>query len=273
VAVAIEYGGLLLLLLAFVVAYGMLMVHRGIFQPIILKLAELVDSVSIDLRFRKVKPLGFIAAFLRSAAATIDHGLGALVLATEKGAVTLWHGLAAQVKWLGQLLGDLAETIEHRFHRLLLLFPPAVALWATVRAVQQLPKLWHEAQKAAHRAAAAYSAVVESDAWVRGRFRTGERSLSNLAKRVRAHGRTLAGAGAAALVATALARLGLSWLRCPRVASAGKRLCGLDHDLLASLLADTLIVASSVSLVEFAHELQSVTTPAASAIRGFVREA
>jgi len=83
--------------------------------------------------------------------------------------------------------------------------------------------------------------------------------------------KTLAIAGATALVGAALARLGLGWLRCPRIAKAGKQLCGVNPNLLDSLLADTLLIAGTVSLVDFAKEMQGFTGEVADASRFFWR--
>jgi hypothetical protein len=62
------------------------------------------------------------------------------------------------------------------------------------------------------------------------------------------------------------------WLFCRKVSNIGKRACGLDAGLLESLLADTLVIAGAVSLVEFTHLMQDVTEPSVDLMRGFIRE-
>ncbi len=222
-AVLVEAGGMLALVLAFMVASGLALVYRESFAKAIIGLADALDGISFGALGHRLKPFGYFAAWLRWLDRSMEGLLGAAVNLTERGVVFLWHGLTVQVQVLGRLLGDLADTIEHRFHRLLLLFPPAAILWATVRAVQELPRLWDDLHRAAHKAAAAYEAVVGEHSWVRGKFRTAERERVNLAKRIKAQARHFTKAGAAVLVGTALATLGLGWLRCNRVGKVGKR--------------------------------------------------
>jgi hypothetical protein len=106
---------------------------------------------------------------------------------------------------------------------------------------------------------------------LRARERTLSDSLGKLWHRVRANEGKLALGAAAALVVTALGRLGLGFLRCKGIRSAGKRVCGMNPSLLEALLADTLLVLGTVSLVEFAKELQPITNGSARIIQEFWR--
>lgn len=80
---------------------------------------------------------------------------------------------------------------------------------------------------------------------------------------------TLAFAG---LVAAALARLGLGWARCSNVRKAGKRVCGMDTDLLETLLGSTLLLTSAISLETLARELQEPAELVTDAMHRLVRE-
>jgi hypothetical protein len=62
------------------------------------------------------------------------------------------------------------------------------------------------------------------------------------------------------------------WLFCRQVQGVGKRICSLDSGLLQSLLADTLVIAGLISVVDFAKEVESFMDVATPAIKGFVRE-
>lgn len=270
--VVIYLGVDLALVLALVVALGFLYVYRGTFKPFLIGFAVILEVVKVGGFGHYARPFGPVASFLRDSAAKIDEGISAVARGAERGVAFMGEQIAQQIRWAGSLIGDLAETIEHRFHRLLLLFPPAAILWATVRAVQALPQLWGVAHRAAHAAAAAYTATVDAGSWVRGRFNRTERELANQAKRIRSLAHRLTKTGALAIVATALAGLGLGWLRCPRVGRLGKRACSMDADLIESLLADSLILAGSISLVQFLHELQGVTDEVVTGVRHFVRE-
>lgn len=61
------------------------------------------------------------------------------------------------------------------------------------------------------------------------------------------------------------------WLFCRNTQNLGKRVCGLDASLLESLLADTLLIAGTLSLVEFAKEMQTVEAGAVRLVQDFWR--
>lgn len=62
------------------------------------------------------------------------------------------------------------------------------------------------------------------------------------------------------------------WLFCRKVKSVGGRLCGLDQDLLNSLLLDTVLIAGGISVVEFARELQAIEGAALDIMKSTIRE-
>ena len=95
------------------------------------------------------------------------------------------------------------------------------------------------------------------------------RQLRHIGSRVSRLEKVTAGLGAAALVATALKRLGLGWLRCAKVTRTGKAICGMDGNLLESLLIDAAAVTVAFDIVAFAKELQGITGEAAHLIRDF----
>jgi hypothetical protein len=97
--------------------------------------------------------------------------------------------------------------------------------------------------------------------------------VANLGKRLKKAEKALAVGASAALVLTALKRMGLGWLRCSNVTKTGKRLCGLDSGLLDALLIGTTLFVGGISLREFAKELEAVTEEAAGLIHGFIRDA
>lgn len=300
--VAIELGGVLVLVLATIVSLGFLYLYRGTLKPLLIAAADLFDSIRIPTGFHTVHLLGPVASWLRWVANEIDYGISQAVLASEKGVVLLWHGLAYQARLLGRLLGDLAETIEAHFKWIALAFPPAALLWLAVRAVRGLPALVRDIHKIEHAAVervrkAVASLDARADAqWrrlghgidrlrvrldhalaaglavVSGRVGALERAGERTSARLRNIDRTLVGVGAVALVGAALARLGLSWLRCRNLRRAGRAVCGMNADLLESFVVDALVLASSISIVELARECQAFTGEADAALRFFVRE-
>jgi hypothetical protein len=62
------------------------------------------------------------------------------------------------------------------------------------------------------------------------------------------------------------------WLFCRKVSGVGRRLCGLDQDLLNALLLDTVLIAGTISVVEFAEDLQKIEGAAVELMSGFIRE-
>lgn len=100
-----------------------------------------------------------------------------------------------------------------------------------------------------------------------------ERGAPDVWKWVRSHGKSLATGAFVGVVAFALGKLGAGWVRCSNVKQLGRRACGMDHSLLESLLADTLLITSAISIVELAKELQGVMPEITDVIRFGIREA
>lgn len=83
--------------------------------------------------------------------------------------------------------------------------------------------------------------------------------------------KTVTVAGLLGIGAAVLGRLGLGWLKCSRVGRAGKQICGMDESLLESLLADTALIVGTISLVEFARGMETITADVLEPIRRFWR--
>jgi hypothetical protein len=73
------------------------------------------------------------------------------------------------------------------------------------------------------------------------------------------------------LVIRTLARR-FPWLFCRKTANVGRRVCGLDTDLLSALLLDTLIIGGTISVVQMAKELQAIEGAALAIIRDGIDE-
>lgn len=80
----------------------------------------------------------------------------------------------------------------------------------------------------------------------------------------------LAGVG---FVARALTKLGVGGVRCQGSKKYLNRLCGMDSNLLNALLADTLAIFGTISLVELAKGMQTLTPAAQYGIGSLIREA
>lgn len=98
-----------------------------------------------------------------------------------------------------------------------------------------------------------------------------ERELDRLKGRVGRIGK-YAGLGAfLILLAKALEKIGGSFIRCSNVKRYGRSICGMDQSLLDSLLADSLLIVGSLSLVQMARELEPLMGQASTLTRRFWR--
>lgn len=73
------------------------------------------------------------------------------------------------------------------------------------------------------------------------------------------------------LLAKALEKIGGQFIRCSNTKKWGKNICGMNPSLLENLLADTLLIAGTIDLVDFALVMQRVTAATANPIRHFWR--
>lgn len=73
------------------------------------------------------------------------------------------------------------------------------------------------------------------------------------------------------LLAKALEKMGLNWIRCGNVKRFGRRVCGMDASALDTLLNGTLLIVGTVGLVEFAKGMQSVMDEIEPPVRKFWR--
>jgi hypothetical protein len=99
-----------------------------------------------------------------------------------------------------------------------------------------------------------------------------EREVGATAEWVKANARKLTVAGIVGLTVAALGRLGLGWLRCRNVSKVGKGVCGMNPLDLAALLAGSIGIASSISVVSLAEECQTFATAVNTAMEVFVKE-
>jgi hypothetical protein len=303
--------GLILLALAFVVCIGLNHVYKLTIGALISTLVSMFDALSFKIPvINKTIGLGFIGDALASVDSWVLAGIGAGIIATEKG----MHAVIGWLTWLLQATADevanLAEDTYRGFNTVKRYLIPALigaaiakihpqltyvtqkvknvithpvqAVHTTVRVIAPGLKALEgkvsalEAKVAAIGAAAPaivtsppISITIPRPAAIPGDITKG---IDSLWKRVRGIGKTLTPTGIAALVAGATGLLGLSWGRCAKANKLGKNVCGLNDDLLEGLLASTVVVASSISIVEFAKACQAFEPTVEAGLRFFVRE-
>lgn len=269
--------GFLLLSWGFCVAA--LWAYRRSLKLVILGFANIID-VSVLGRH----PLGHVAGWLRAQAKNIDHLLAEGALASERGAVVLFKLFLNLQVWIAHEIADLATDVWHALGHVERVTVTRVTkvvthtvvkpLRTTVTVVRgtsatvakQLSAQTRALSARVSRLEHALGHAVASPFPSIGRL---ERDVANQSKRLRKAEKALAAGASAALVLTALKRMGLGWLRCSNVSRAGKAVCGMDARLLESLLFDALALTVAFNLRTFAEELQDVTREAADLIHRF----
>lgn len=302
--VAIEIGIVLLSIAATFFSFAALKGYQFSFKPILIQLGQIFNAIRLPGRFPFVGGthlLGGLGDWFINLAEEIERILAGFYLTAEGATGYLLDQLAKQARWLGQELAGLADTVDRKWGWWLAASPPLAALWAAIHAVRGLPNavraITHpdlaKLRSEVH-AVEAEAVTVEADLerLARGIDRTAKQLGGRISKTGATFGAAVGGLagsiglawtwiqrlrhiltkqGAAALVGTALATLGLGFLRCPRFAKTGKQVCGMDASLLESLLADTLLIAGTISLVEFAEGMQGITAEVTPLIRTFWR--
>jgi hypothetical protein len=183
----------------------------------------------------------------------VRHHLGAVIAAAL-------NPIGTAVDLLRKQVPALAHDIAHLGH-------------VTTRViVHEIPKITqhvtHQTEVIVKRVAYAVPAAV-ANPWPR--LWHVEREVKGIEDRVNGLGRKLALPVMVGLVAASLEKLGLNAARCSRTQRWDKHLCGMDQSLLDSLIADTLLILGTVSLVDAARDMQEIVEPLSDSVRHFWR--
>ena len=253
--------------------------------------ASLLNLIALTTPFGTFRPLGFAADAIDKVDHGIRHALGVAIENTQAAWNTALHRTAEAVHWIGHeiaaLAHDTAQAVEGvtvtQVTNVYRKVNPALArkVGALAAAVAVLERrLTHVVAREAHTATAKATAVEHAIALpgtdalpkVIPRVKELEQEAEAALKRAREFARRFGPAALLGTIAFALGKLGITWARCSNVNKVGKRACGMNPDLLESLLADTLLVAGTISVVEFAKELLAIETEVVAGLRAFVRE-
>ncbi len=279
-ALAIPFG----VLFAFAFLYATSYAYRSTFGAAFQKIIDGIHSLPrINLHFTSIS-FDFLATPFEAVDHAVRHAIGVAISATQH----VWNYALGYVAHLITEAGEaIAGGAEDTLRAIQILGGHTIPHAITNRIAQlrvQVARLEHTLSRApavgwhaiTKRLAALEHAIAVKAAAVAGTLpipRIGriEHDLTGVEKWIRSRGRLLTIAGISALLIAALGRLGLGWTRCSKVGRTGKQLCGMDESLLESLLADTLLIVGTVSLVEFAQGMQGVTAEVAPLIRTFWR--
>lgn len=276
------------LALAFLIALSY--AYRYSLGAAIVALANVIGAVRLPGVLGGGRIFGFLADALTGIDNEIRHALGVGIAALQ----TTWNEAvsytAQAIHWIGHEIGALAhdtaqavETLSVRqVTNVYKKVNPGLArrVGALAAAVTTLTRqLEHVVAREAHVAKAKAQAVERAIALpapisiprTLPKVGTIEREADAALTRIRDFARRFGPAALLGTLAFALGRLGITWARCSNVSKVGKRACGMNPDLLESLLADTLLIAGTVSLVEFAEGMQTLTADVIEPIRTFWR--
>lgn len=237
---------------------------------------------------------GRILGFAADALTTIDHtirrqiGLGIAALQTAWNECVSYTAQA--VHWIGKEIAsishDTAQAVGHlhvqQITNVYRKVNPALArkagvLAATVAALER--HVTHLVAREAHVAIEKVKVVEHATTLpapiaipkTLPKIGTIEREVEAALAKVRDFAKRFGPAALLGSVVYAIGRIGFGWVRCSKVGKAGRQICGMNDDLLESLLADTLLVVGTLSLVEFAREMVGVTDTAVKPIQRFWR--
>lgn len=276
----------LALVLSYLVAMGLLNAWGATIGRAMVWLAGKLRRIGFSVLGKHIG-LGFLADVVMSVDNQIKHWLGAWALASAHGFTWCLNSASWLIRETLTQVEGIARDLYHVAVAATVTLPEKIiekairlaghathAALATLRRIiaRDIAAIRHLTHRAQVRAAHALDVAEHAGAWARPRFRRDEAAIRRLGKRLDRISGKVAPIAFAGLVSAALARLGLKWLRCSKHKRFSKNVCGMDANLLESLLLDTTAIVGAISVVAMARELQEIEPQAVRLIRGFVRE-
>lgn len=247
-----------------------------------------IRGVGVNVIVTTIHPFDFLADVLDTINENIANALATAALNTEHAAIWCFHETERTAVEAAKLIYDatletyrwavhfenvtmphFVHAAEHRVGNLIHSSTITAERFARREAHAEALRIEKETKLARHEIHAARVAI---EAETLPRIKGLEGDFSGLRADVRRIAKQLTAGGVVALVITALGTLGLGWLRCGNVKNVGKRICGLNPDLLEALLGGLLAVEGTVSLVALGNELVGLAGEIVPAVTGFVRE-
>lgn len=277
-------------LLGLIVLIGISWTYRYTLGATIVALVNLLNAVKLPGILGGGRIFGFVSDELTKVDNSIRHALGVAIETMQHEWNKCISYTAQAVHWIGQEIADLAydtsaaveglatrQVKPYFSKRLAGILATVAALKAEVSAlkhtavthvIRETKVIEHKVTVIEHSVAVPHSIAIPRTLPRVGQL---EREADAALARIRGIARRFGPAALVGTVAYALSKLGLGWVRCSKVSKAGKQLCGMNDSLLESLLADTLLIVGTVSLVEMVRELEPVMKEAASLTAKFWR--
>lgn len=260
----------LLALLAFAVTLGLQKGWAASFGQLFYWLAAQIDKLpSVSVVGRTIG-FGGVAHAIRAASDSVYNWLGQAVQHTSAPFVAFVHYmadvLAKPAQQVALAVADTLHTLTVLRTQIIPRMIAAKVAWIPLhlaRLSAQVASLAarapvHIVKQIEHTTATATKVIVNKAVAIPfPRIRNLEREAGALGKRIDRLARRVAPAALAAAIVATIARTSWRWVRCGRVRRVGRQVCGMDDSILDSLLADTLLIVGTISLVEFAEGLQA----------------
>jgi hypothetical protein len=242
----------LTLLLMFAVAFGLKVAYDGTLGKIAVAAAERIDDIAPTILGRTVPGFHELADAIMAVHEAISEALGELVRRAEAGVAYFWDFIADTFDYMGAQIAGLAESTAGAVTTITRQVVPRAMREAVQEASRRTTAL---ARDLAHLTTVALPGIRADVGALGGKLSDLTGRLRDIRDRVRAHDRLLTGVGITGLVMIALRRMGLGFLRCGNLRKTGRRLCGLDPQLLDALLVMPLVLAGAISVERLTREL------------------
>ncbi len=271
------------MLFALAFAWSMQSAWRATFGPFLNWLGDLGLSFGTRLGHVAIHPFGFAHTINTN----VQKFLSASVAMAEKSFVRLLNIVVEPYLLIVGVTLALGLTAYEGFEALwhaVTHTAPSVArdtLWRpTVRAIQhslqsidaRIRSLAHQMQAlaahVAHIAASIPHAIPQVIPRL-GRLEKTAVDYTRLYKWMKRNATKILVGGA---LATALARIGLGWIRCRNMSRVGKRVCGVNPSWIDEFLAGTLLIVGANSFEEFVKEAQAGYDLGIEGLQLFIRE-
>lgn len=246
-------------------------------------IAQGFRNLSINLWFVGRVGFGFVGDMIDGLDNGIRHALGSGIASTSRAWHVMWHYSAYVLERTGSIIEGLGNDTYGALKTLRNITVPgliasAIApLWRRLARIEsEIATLPHKAEIVLEQPLKVIRETITKTAAVAGTITLPglgrlERDAEAIRARLRSVEKALGISGLAGLVAVGLSQIGLGHLSCSQNKRLLKGACGMDTSLLDALLADALLIAGTISLVEMAEGMQGIVGEVAPQVRRFWR--
>ncbi len=261
--------------------YGMQTGYQYSVGALLRFIVGMLENLKLDAWFLSVNVGDFLASRVKKIDHAMQTALGTALIQTEKPIVKFFHWMAFLVTGLGATIEQGATaTFDALYHLRHVTIPHALRA-ANALAVKEAAKLRaavnhsiHALNTAIHAAEHTITVTLPREiAQAEAKVGRTAKQIARSNRRITTLEKALGLTALAGLAIKALSKRGFGCFFGRNGKTLGKQLCNVDPDFLDGLLAGALLLVGTVSLVEFAKEVGTVTEEASGLIHGFLRDA